>query len=143
MLRLIDEGKMELRRLLQSERFPLFAVASRDVPERSVGRKRLGIERILCFFHTWRRLLQLPCFRPSAIFGRKNLRSLQILVRIHMLRFFLLILLPGLLLARGVSDILGVTLREAKNSAGDDEHSRAGKPDKMGNGPRGARGAGQ
>jgi hypothetical protein len=60
-----------------------------------------------------------------------------------MLRFFLLILLPGLLLARGVSDILGVTLREAKNSAGDDEHSRAGKPDKMGNGPRGARGAGQ
>jgi hypothetical protein len=134
---------MELRRLLQSERFPLFAVASRDVPERSVGRKRLGIERVLCFFHTWRRLWQLPCFRLSAIFGRKNLRSLQILVRIHMLRFFLLILLPGLLLARGVSDILGVTLREAKNSAGDDENSRAGKPDKMGNGPRGARGAGQ
>jgi hypothetical protein len=67
---------MELRSLLQSERLSLLAVASCDVPERSVGRKRLRIERILRFFHTWRRLLQLPCFHLSAILGRKNLRAL-------------------------------------------------------------------
>lgn len=76
MRRLIDEWKMELRGLLQSERLPLLAVAASDVTERSVGRKRLRIERVLCFFHTWRRLLQLPCFDLSAIFRSKNLRAL-------------------------------------------------------------------
>jgi hypothetical protein len=59
------------------------------------------------------------------------------------LRFFFLLLLPGLRLARGVSNILGITLRKAKNSARDDENSGAGKPDKMESGPRGVRGAGQ
>ena len=44
------------------------------------------------------------------------------------LAFFLLIFFPGFFLACGLGDILRVTLRKAKNRAGDDKNSRARKP---------------
>jgi hypothetical protein len=71
---------------------------------------RLRVERFLCILLTREWLLRFPRFGLCAIFRRKNLRALQIFVRINVLRFLLLILLAGLLLARSVSNILGVTL---------------------------------
>jgi hypothetical protein len=73
---LIHERKMELRSLLKSKRLPLFAVAASDVAERSVGRQRQSVERVLCLFRARRWLLRFPRFRFSTIFRSKNLRPL-------------------------------------------------------------------
>jgi hypothetical protein len=51
-------------------------------------------------------LLFFPRFQLSAIFGRKNLRLLQIFVGVNVLGFFLLVFFSGLFLPGGLSNIL-------------------------------------
>jgi hypothetical protein len=119
---------MELRRLFKPERFSQSAIASRDVTEGKVGRQSLRVQGILTFLRAREWLLPFPCFHFRAILGREDLRALQIFIGVNVLWFFLLIFFPGFFLACGFGDILRVTLRKAKNRAGDDKNSRARKP---------------
>jgi hypothetical protein len=67
---------MELRGFLQPERFPQPTVAASDVTERSIRRKSLRIERVVCILRPWKRLFLFPRLDIGAIFWRQNLRAL-------------------------------------------------------------------
>ena len=67
---------MELRGLLQAERLSQSAVTPGNFAERNIGRKRLGINRILGLFLAWKRLLIFPGFYLGAIFRCEDLRAL-------------------------------------------------------------------
>lgn len=78
---------MELRRLFKPERFSQFAIASRDVAERKVGRQSLRVQGILTFLcaREWEWLLLFPCFHFRAILGREDLRAFQIFIGVNVL----------------------------------------------------------
>jgi hypothetical protein len=88
-------------------------------------------------------LLLFPRLHFSAVFRGKNLRALQIFFGVNVLGLFLLAFLASLFLASRISNILSVGLRVAKKSAGDDENTGAGQPDKSRRGPRNYRDASQ
>jgi hypothetical protein len=126
---------MELRGLLQAERLSQSSVTPSNFAERNIRRKGLRIYGILGLVLGWKRLPILPGFHLGAIFRCEDLRALQVFIRVYVLCFLLLTCLAGLLLAGGFSDILSVTLREAKNRAGDDKNSGASQADKTRRGP--------
>jgi hypothetical protein len=97
--------------------FFLFAQTACNVAERSIGalwlricvtghsRTVRGVLRLLCVGRR-RRLLILPHFQLGAIFRRKDVLALQIFSRVNVLGFFLLAMLPGLILAGGFGNTL-------------------------------------
>jgi hypothetical protein len=119
---------MELRRLLKPEHVSQSAIPTRDVTERKVGREGLGIDGFWRCFRVWDRLPAFLCCHFRTILRCEDLRALQIFIGVNVLWFFLLIFFPGFFLARGFGNILRVTLRKAKNRAGDDKNSGARKP---------------
>ncbi len=116
--RRVGERKTELRGLLNLLRLFVFAEVTSDIAERRVGRKRLGVHGLLRFLRCRRSRLILPCLYLRAIFGRENLRPLQVLVGVHVLGFFLLTFLPRAFLACSLGDILSGASCRAKNEAG-------------------------
>jgi hypothetical protein len=134
---------MELRRLFKPEHFSQSAILARDVTERKVGREGLGIDGFWRRFRAWDRLPVFLCFHFRTILRCEDLRELQIFIGVNVLSFFLLIFFPGFFLACSFGNILRVTLRKAKNRAGDDKNSGARKPYETGRGPLGTRGDSQ
>jgi len=128
---------MELRGLLQAERLSQSAVTPSNFAERNIRRKGLRIHGILGLVLGRKRLLILPGFQLGAIFRCEDLRALQVFIRVYVFCLLLLTCFAGLLLTGSFSDILSVTLREAKNGAGDDKNSGASQADKTRWGPSG------
>jgi hypothetical protein len=116
--RSIREWKMELRRALKFLRLFLFPEMPRDVTKRSVGWKRLRVDSVSRFFPGQRSGLIFLRLYLSAIFGRENLRALQVLLRVDVLGFFLLTLLLSALLTSRFGDILSGALCRAKDGGG-------------------------
>jgi hypothetical protein len=134
---------MELRRLFKPEHFSQFAIPARDVTERKIGRESLRIDGFWSSFRAWDRLRDSLCFHFRTILGYEDLRALQIFIGVNVLWFFLLIFFSGFFLAGGFGNILGVTLRKAKNRAGDDQNSGARKPYETGRSTPATQGDGQ
>ncbi len=141
--RLVRKRQMVLRRLFKTEHFSHSAILARDVTERKVGRESLRIDGFWRCIRARDRLPVFLCFQFRAILGREDLRALQIFIRVDVFWFFLLIFFPGFFLARRFGNILRVTLRKAKNRAGDDKNSGAREPQETRRGPLGAQGDGQ
>jgi hypothetical protein len=143
--RLVRKRQMELRRAFKSEHFSHSAIPARDVTEREVGRESLRI-RINGFrsdFRAWDRLPAFLCCHFRAILGCQDLRAPQVFIGVNVLWFFLLIFFSSFFLACGFGNILRVTLRKAKNRAGDDKYSGARKPYETGRSGSRAQGDGQ
>jgi hypothetical protein len=134
---------MELRRLFKPERFSQSAIPARDVTEWKVGRESLRIDGFRRCFRARDQQPVFLCFHFRMILGCEDLRVLQIFIGVNVLWFFLLIFFPRFFLACGFGNILRVTLRKAKNRAGDDKNSGARKPYETGRSPLGARGDSQ
>jgi hypothetical protein len=141
--RFVRKGQMEFRRLFKPEHFSQSAIPARDVTERKVGRQSLRVQGILTLLCATEWLLLFPCFHFRTILGCEDLRALQIFIGVNVLCFFLLIFFSGFFLARGFGNILRVTLRKAKNRAGNDKDSGARKPYETGRRTPGAQGDGQ
>src|SRR5437899_8601296 len=122
---------MELRGILQFLRLFLFTETPCNVAKRSVRRNLLSVNSILSFFRSHRSRQVFLRLYLRVVFGSKNLGALQVLFGVDVLGFLLLAFLTALLLAGGISNILGVALWRAKNSAGCYQDSRNGETEKI------------
>jgi hypothetical protein len=119
---------MELRRLFKPDHFSQSAIPARDVTERKVGREGLGIDGFWRSFGAGDRLPVFLCFHIRTVLRCEDLRALQIFIGVNVLGLFLLIFFSDFSLACGFGNFLCVTLRKAKNRAGDDKNSGAREP---------------
>src|SRR5260370_8991446 len=117
--------ELELGRPQKFLRLFLFTETASHVTERSIGRKRLCVNSILGFFCSGRNRRIFLGFHLSAILLRQNLIPLQILFGVNVFGFLLLAFFLGAFLSSRFGDILGSTLRPAKNGARHKKDSRS------------------
>jgi hypothetical protein len=119
---------MEFRGLPRLAHLLLFLELARDIAERKLLRRGLGVDSFRGFLRGGGRLASLFGFYALAILWRQDAGTAQVFFRVDVLGRLLLVFFACALLAGCSGNILSLAIRNAKKNAGkkqDREHEEA------------------